>query len=73
VQTDLGELHLFLVVAGGFGPQHLRIVEEESCAAFGEDILLQVHLVESIPHMANAKHRSYVKVDRIDPYLQVKS
>ena len=63
VQTSPDHLELNLVVNKDFTQEHLSIVERESRAAFGEDIPLSIHVVEALPHLPNAKHRDYIRVD----------
>lgn len=53
-------LKLYLIVNENFTNEHMRIVEEETKKAFGDDIIFTIHKVDEIPHLPNAKHRSYI-------------
>jgi phenylacetate-CoA ligase len=53
-------LKLLLVVSNAFNDQHLKLVEEETRNAFGEDIQFTSHIVSEIENLSNAKHRSFV-------------
>ena len=56
------DLQLFLVVSQRFQPEeHLRVVRQEIRNAFGE-VELEIHVVEDLPHLPNAKHRDYVRI-----------
>lgn len=56
------QLELLLVVSTKFSPEHRAIVQRETRAAFGE-VDLAVRIVDALPHLANAKHRDYIRVD----------
>jgi phenylacetate-CoA ligase len=55
------DLQLFLVVSRKFEQEHLRVVRQEVRTAFGE-LALDVHVVDDLPHLPNAKHRDYVRI-----------
>jgi len=56
-----GTLELLIVVTPAFSDRLLPRLEGETERAFGPGIDLQIRLVESIPHLPNAKHRCYVR------------
>ncbi len=56
------KLDLFLVVARTFTDEHRAIVQRETKTAFGADVEVTIRIVDSLPHLANAKHRDYVRV-----------
>lgn len=58
-----GELELLLVVTAGFRDEHRALVERETRAAFGDDVDVKIRQVDALPHLANAKHRDYVRVE----------
>lgn len=62
VQTSPHDLRLYLVVTNDFAEAHLKTVEREIYSAFGADIVCPVDVVESLPHLPNAKHRDYVSL-----------
>jgi phenylacetate-CoA ligase len=62
VQKTDNQLDLFLVVGDSFREEHRRAVEREMARAFGHDLDVPIHLVPALPHLANAKHRDYVRV-----------
>ena len=47
-----------------FREEHLRVVESETRAAFGNDLDFSVKIVDVLPALANAKHRDYIRLDR---------
>ena len=47
-----------------FKSEHFRLIEHEVHAAFGDDVSVGIHLVDSLPHLPNAKHRDYVRLDQ---------
>lgn len=57
------DLELMLVVTDAFRPEHLEQIEQETRNAFGADTEFRITIVSSLPHLANAKHRDYVRVD----------
>jgi phenylacetate-CoA ligase len=60
VHTCSNSLELYLVVTQNFKDEYIDLIKQETLAAFGQDIFLTVHVVESLPHLPNAKHRDYV-------------
>lgn len=64
IHTPDNRLHLFLMVTKDFSESHTQIIEKETKLAFGDCIDLNIHIVDSIPHLPNAKHRSYVRSDK---------
>ncbi|MDX2089244.1 MAG: hypothetical protein SFX73_15415 [Kofleriaceae bacterium] len=57
------ELELLLSVTGNFTSSHLELVRRETLIAFGGDLVLKISVVDEIPHLTNAKHRDYVRLD----------
>ena len=64
VLTADGRLTLYLVVSRTFREKHLELVEREVKSAFGDDIQLDIEIVDTLPHLPNAKHRDFVSVGR---------
>lgn len=63
VHRATDKLELYLSVTSNFTDVHLQTVVEETKKAFGENISFDIEIVDEIPHLPNAKHRSYVYVD----------
>ena len=61
VQEADGTIELRLVVSSAFTADNLRSLERESRAAFGEDCVVRVRTVDSLPTLPNAKHRDFVR------------
>lgn len=57
------ELELMLVVTNAFRTEHLERIKHETRNAFGADIDFRVTIVPTLPHLANAKHRDYVRLE----------
>lgn len=62
VQRGDHELALYLVVSKKFQASHLAMVQQETRKAFGQDLAFDVRIVDDLPHLANAKHRDYVRL-----------
>jgi hypothetical protein len=60
VHTSNNTLELYLTVTQDFKDEYVHLIKKETRAAFGEDIPLTVRVVDSLPHLPNAKHRDYV-------------
>lgn len=60
VHTSNNTLELYLTVTQNFKDEYIHQIKKETRAAFGEDIPLTVRVVDSLPHLPNAKHRDYV-------------
>lgn len=56
------DLKLYLIVSDKFTDDHMRIVEQETKAAFGSDIQFSTHLVSKMEVLPNAKHKSFVVI-----------
>jgi hypothetical protein len=61
VQRSAKELDLYVVVGDSFRDEHRRMLEREMSRAFGDDLTIPIHMVPGLPHLANAKHRDYVR------------
>ena len=57
------KLELNLVVTNKFSDKHLDLVEKETKTAFGHNIPLSIKIVDSLPRLANAKHRDYIRIN----------
>ena len=60
VQEEDGVIELRLVPSRALGDDVLESLARECAAAFGEDCPVRVRVVESLPVLANAKHRDFV-------------
>ena len=54
-------LELQVVVTERFKPEHVQLIEKEVHSAFGDDVGVNIRLVDALPYLPNAKHRDYVK------------
>ena len=54
------DLKLFLVVSQGFSEEHLKLVDQQTKMAFGNDIHYTTHIVSKMDALPNAKHKCFV-------------
>ena len=73
VETPAGRLELQLMVAPGFREEHRQQVVAATLAAMGEDLPLDVVVVERMPDLPNAKHRDYVPLRASGPGVPLRA
>jgi len=61
VQEEGGTIELRLVVSRPLSPEMLDSLARECVKAFGSDCPVRVLVVDSLPTLANAKHRDFVR------------
>ncbi|MEM1204173.1 MAG: hypothetical protein AAGN66_13165 [Acidobacteriota bacterium] len=64
VETPKGLTLLLAVDRNSFTGEHLAQVRRETHRAFGDDLDLEVEILDTLPTLPNAKHRDYVPLDR---------
>ena len=54
------ELKLFLIVSQRFSEEHLKLIDQETKKAFGNDIRYTAQIVSKMDALPNAKHKCFV-------------
>ena len=60
LETPDRRLDLLLLVGRRFRDEHLQQIEQETRDAFGDDLPLNIRIVDAMPHLPGGKHRDYV-------------
>jgi phenylacetate-CoA ligase len=61
IQKD-NDLKLFLIVSHRFSDEHLRLIDQQTKKAFGNDIQYTTHIVSEMDALPNAKHKCFVVI-----------